>query len=74
MNIADRQMRNLDKLNDLIPELQALISTGKLGTTHGISHGANPGDLPVEGMAPPQTRPKARTSRNVKFGQNDRNS
>ena len=37
LDMTDRQMRNLDKLNDLIPELQVLVSKGKLGTSHGTA-------------------------------------
>lgn len=35
LGISERQMRKLDKLNDLIPELQALVDSGRLGVTAG---------------------------------------
>ncbi|WP_245574421.1 ParB/RepB/Spo0J family partition protein [Desulfovirgula thermocuniculi] len=31
--LSERTIRQLDKLNDLIPELQSLVASGKLGTT-----------------------------------------
>lgn len=33
VGMTERQVQRYDKLNDLIPELQALVSSGKLGTT-----------------------------------------
>ncbi|MBF7082407.1 ParB N-terminal domain-containing protein [Desulfallas sp. Bu1-1] len=33
IGLNEKQLRRLDKLNDLIPELQSLIESGKLGTT-----------------------------------------
>ncbi|MHB8927829.1 MAG: ParB/RepB/Spo0J family partition protein [Bacillota bacterium] len=35
VGVSERQFRKLDKLNDLIPELQSLIDVGKLGLTAG---------------------------------------
>lgn len=35
MGISERQMRKLDKLNDLIPELQDMVDSGKLGIAAG---------------------------------------
>ncbi len=37
VGVGSETAKRLDRLNDLIPELQALISTGELGTTHGTS-------------------------------------
>ncbi|NHM28052.1 ParB N-terminal domain-containing protein [Desulfofundulus sp. TPOSR] len=33
VGLSERRVKQLDKLNDLIPELQELVSSGKLGTT-----------------------------------------
>lgn len=33
LGIGERQVKRLDKLNDLIPELQSLVDSGKLGVT-----------------------------------------
>jgi ParB family chromosome partitioning protein len=35
LGISERQFHKLDKLNDLIPELQALVDSGRLGVTAG---------------------------------------
>ncbi|MDK2883319.1 MAG: ParB family transcriptional regulator, chromosome partitioning protein [Bacillota bacterium] len=35
LGISERQLHKLDKLNDLIPELQALVDSGRLGVTAG---------------------------------------
>ncbi|MGB9825578.1 MAG: hypothetical protein ACPLRU_02795 [Desulfofundulus sp.] len=37
VGIGKRQVARLDKLNDLIPELQSLVASGKLGTTTACS-------------------------------------
>ncbi|MBX5466881.1 MAG: ParB/RepB/Spo0J family partition protein [Firmicutes bacterium] len=35
LGLTDRHLRRLDRLNDLIPELQALVAQGRLGTAVG---------------------------------------
>ncbi|NHM28019.1 ParB N-terminal domain-containing protein [Desulfofundulus sp. TPOSR] len=37
VGIGEKQVARLDKLNDLIPELQSLVASGKLGTTAAYS-------------------------------------
>lgn len=37
VGVGGETAKRLDRLNDLIPELQAMISTGELRTTHGAS-------------------------------------
>lgn len=44
MGISERQFRKLDKLNDLIPELQEMVDDGRLGVTAGEKLASLPPD------------------------------
>jgi len=44
LGLTDRHLRNLEKLNRLIPEIQALVADGRLGPTAGAALAALPAE------------------------------